>query len=341
MSVKIHDNLIDRLQDSEERPVSAAPLAGWTDRAYRSVLKKCGVRHIWIPFVSSHAVANAKSPNRDAYLREVMSEGGHVQIFAANPDVNAKAAKILEDCGAQTIDFNAGCSVKKVHKGGGGSALLKDIDLLTENLRAVKEAVSIPVSLKTRIGFYRDSERTGIEACRRAEDIGFSWVTLHGRYAKQGFGGTVEVEAIAELVGLLSIPVIGNGDICTPSDVVDMFEKTGCAGVMIGRAIMGDPWLISDTEDYIAGGVQRQSRTRSDMVGVMLDHQEALLEQFPDRRGVWEFRKHVSKYLRGFAQASVVRNLLVREDDADEVRRILKEFGEGRPPSRIGDQSED
>jgi tRNA-dihydrouridine synthase B len=330
------DNLLARLLDPNEKPVCAGPLAGWTDSAYRPILSRCGTRHLWIPFVSSHAVVDAKSPNRDPYLREVIAEGGHVQIFGADPEINAKAAKIVESCGAQTIDFNLGCSVKKVQKGGGGSVLLKNIDLLTQNLVAIKNAVSIPVSMKTRIGYHAKDDTSGLEACRRAADIGYSWVTLHGRTAKQEFGGSANWDVIASLVDELSIPVIGNGDVTTPEDAARMFEQTGCAGVMIGRAIMGDPWLIGDCENYLANREPRPHRTREEVVEIMLDQQARTLEKFDDVRRVWEFRKHIARYLRGFAMASKLRYALVRSNDPDEVRRMLTEFGEGKFPGDIG-----
>lgn len=330
------DNLYGRLVDPDERPVCAAPLAGWTDAPYRPVLKMHGTRHVWIPFVSSHAVVSRRSPNKDAYVREVVKEKGHVQIFGADPEINGTAAKILEDSGAETIDFNCGCSVRKVHKGGGGSALLKDPDLLVENLKAILDSVKIPVSLKTRIGFLKD-DKSGLEACRRAADLGCSWVTLHARTARQKFEGNADLEAIQRLVEELPIPVIGNGDISKPEDAKRMFDETGCAGVMVGRAIMGDPWLIGDTEKFLLDGTPRPGRTRRDVVEVLLVHQKNLLDHYgDDKRGIWEFRRHVAKYIRGFALASVFRNRVVREDDPGEVTRMLVEFGEGRPPSDIG-----
>jgi len=328
------DNLLERLLDESERPVCAGPLAGWTDRPYRRILRKCGTRHLWIPFISTHAVANAKSKNRDEYVSQVESEKGHAQIFGAVPEICATAAKILEEAGAHSIDFNAGCSVPKIHKSGGGSALLRDLDLLKDNLKAVVESVEIPVSLKTRIGYFA-GDKSGIEACRIATDLGCAWVTLHGRTARQAFTGEADWETIASLVDEMPIPVIGNGDISTPQDALRMFEMTGCAGVMIGRAIMGDPWLVGDCENFNKDGTARPDRDRSDVAAIMLEHQQAVLDQFPDKRRVWEFRKHIAKYLRDYPQVSKLRGALVRENDPDEVARMIREFGEGRPPDAI------
>lgn len=328
------DNLLERLRDPDELPVCAAPLAGWTDASYRGVLRDCGARHLWVPFVSAYALV-ADSPNREGYLAEVASERCHVQIFGNDPEVCAEAARLLENVGARSIDFNCGCSVRKVHRGGGGSALLKDLDLLSENLRAVVGAVSIPVSLKTRLGFYGMDDRSGLEACRRAADIGCAWVTLHGRTAKQGFDGKADWGAVRGLVDELPIPVVGNGDIFTPEDARKMFGETGCSGVMIGRGLMGDPWLVGDCERFLREGVPRPKRSREDLAEIMLRHQSALLDQHGPEKGVWEFRKHLSKYLRGFPQASQLRAALVRLENPHEIRRMLREFGEGRPPEAI------
>jgi tRNA-dihydrouridine synthase B len=334
MNGPLDDNLLDRLRDPSGKPVCAAPLAGWTDDAYREILRRCGARHLWIPFVSSHAVARGDSEERDRYVDEVSRERGHVQIFGADPEVCATAARILADAGARSIDLNCGCSVPKVRKGGGGSVLLRDLDLLAAILKAIIDAVDIPVSLKTRIGYLRD-DTLGLDACRIAADLGCSWVTLHGRTAKQGFEGEAKWEPIAELASELSVPVIGNGDILTPDDARRMFDQTGCAGVMIGRGLMGDPWLVDDCERFLRDGTQRPDRTRAELVEIMLVHQRRSLDFHPDKRGVWEFRKHIARYLRGFPQAARLRAVLVRLDDPAVVTDLLRQLGEGRPPERI------
>jgi nifR3 family TIM-barrel protein len=328
------DLLLSRLRSPKDRPVLAAPLAGWTDAPFRKVLRLCGAKHIWIPFVSSHALTSGPA-ERDPFLPEIREERCHVQIFGSDPARNAEAARIVEDAGALSIDFNCGCSVKKVHKGGGGSALLKDIDLLARNLEAIVKAVSIPVSLKTRVGFNKENDYSGVDACRHAAALGCSWVTLHGRTAKQGFDGPADWSFIGQLAQDLPIPVVGNGDISTPADAERMFTETGCAGVMIGRAMMGDPWIVADTENYLSSLIPRPHRTRKEIVEVMLLHQQALLDFCGPRKGVLDFRKHMVRYLRGFAQASQLRRMLVLLGDAEEVRHVLEEFGEGRPPAGI------
>ncbi|MFH1676238.1 MAG: tRNA-dihydrouridine synthase [bacterium] len=328
------NDLIFRLRDKNDFPIVASPLAGWTDAPYRRILRQCGTRHMWIPFVAAYAVAE-RSPNGDEYVCEVREEKGNVQIFGNKPEIVAVAAGRLETAGAETIDFNCGCSIKKIHKGGGGSALLKDLGLLRENLSAIIESVKIPVSLKTRIGFEKNDDRSGVEACHIASDLGCAFVTLHGRTAKQKFDGKSDLSAINRLVEELPIPVIGNGDIQTPEDVLRMFETTGCAGVMVGRALMGDPWFISDCENYFRSGEARPRRSRDEITRVMIEHLNFMIEKSGSLIGVKEFRKHVAKYLSGFAQASIIRNAIVRCDDAIRVIEMLREFGEGRPPLDI------
>jgi tRNA-dihydrouridine synthase B len=323
-----------RLHDPDDHPIVAAPLAGWTDSPYRKIMKRCGANHIYVPFVSAHALT-IKSKNRNPYLNEIASDLCHVQIFGNDPTRCGLAAKMCQDTGALSIDFNCGCSVKKVHKGGGGSLLLKDLDLLARNLDAIVKAVTIPVSLKTRIGFQKMDYISGLTALRTAVDLGCSWVTLHGRTAKQGFTGVADWDPIRELAYELPIPLIGNGDVALPADASRMIADTGCAGVMIGRALMGDPWIVADTENYLANGEARPHRSRREIVDTMLAHQAELLAYYGTPRGVLEFRKHMVRYLRGFAQVSSLRRALVVTNDAAEVRRILNEFGEGHPPADI------
>jgi len=326
--------LLERLRDPSDRPVLAAPLAGWTDAPYREILRRCGAKHLWVPFLSAHALTSGPS-DRDPFIREVKHDRCHVQIFGSDPVRCGEAARICEDAGALSIDFNCGCSVKKVHKGGGGSALLNDLDLLVSCLRSIVESVTIPVSLKTRVGFVRSDRTSGLEACRRAADIGCSWVTLHGRTAKQALDGAAEWEWIGQMATELKIPVVGNGDVRTPEDARRMFDETRCAGVMVGRALMGDPWIIADIEDFLETGSPRLSRTRAETVEIMLAKQKLLIEFFGPRKGVLDFRKHIVRYLRGFAQASDLRRTLVVLNDPAEVRRILAQFGEGRAPGGI------
>jgi nifR3 family TIM-barrel protein len=287
-----------------------------------------------MPFVSAHALTSDSS-ERDPYLAEISADRCHVQIFGHDPRRCADAAKMVEDAGALSIDFNCGCSVKKVHKGGGGSALLKDVDLLAQNLAAIMKAVHLPVSMKTRVGYTKTDDTSGLEACRRAADLGCAWVTLHGRTAKQDFNGPADWGPIRKLVQGVHIPVIGNGDIAEPQDAERMFMETGCAGVMIGRAMMGDPWITNDCENFLKNGIPRPMRIRKEIVEVMLAHQAELLESFGPRKGVLEFRKHMVRYIRGFPQASQLRRVLVILDDPAEVSRLLEEFGEGRPPADI------
>ncbi len=334
MTTASGDNLLERLRDPAERPVCVGPMAGWTDAAYRKILRDLGARHLWVPFISTHAI-DSQGSNRDIYLDEVAREKSHVQIFGSNPAICARAARELEERGALSIDFNAGCGVRKVHKAGGGSVLLKNLDLLTANLKAIIDAVAVPVSLKTRIGFTREGDESGIEACRRAANLGCAWVTLHARTARQGLDGPADWNAIAKLAGQLPIPVIGNGDIFTPRDALRMFDETGCAGVMIGRGIMGNPFLAPDCERYLTTGEPGPRRSRSELMKVILAHQQASLDHHGRTKGVLEFRKHIAKYLRGFAQAAKLRSVLVRLDDPEEITRILREFGEGRPPDQI------
>lgn len=324
-------SLSARLKSPLTPPVLAAPLAGWTDQAFRNVLRSCGATDIWVPFISAHAITSSTA-DRDKYLAEIKAESCHVQIFGNEPSRCGEAARIIQDAGAISIDFNAGCSVRKVHKGGGGSALLKDLKLLAKNLEAVKNAVSIPVSLKTRIGFYKQNDLSGLEACKIAQDLGYSWVTLHARTAKDSFAEPASWDYIKLLVSQLYIPVVGNGDVGSPQDAKKLIDSTSCSGIMIGRAMMGDPWIISDTRNFLTNGALRPERSRREIADVMLYHQSELLRCYGIRKGVLDFRKHMVRYLRGFAGVSSLRRALVVMDDPSDVAGAIQKFGEGKHP---------
>ncbi|HEX9746339.1 MAG TPA: tRNA-dihydrouridine synthase [bacterium] len=333
MNNKSERSLKERLLDPDDCPILVSPLAGWTDMPFRDILRYCGAKHLFVPFISAYALE--RDDVKERYQEEVSAEPGPVQIFGNDAEVCANAAKMLEDAGAELIDFNCGCSVKKIHRGGGGSALLCDFRNLKKILAEIKNAVSIPVTFKTRIGFDKDDDSSGLEACKIAQDLGYEWVTLHGRTAKQAFGGVANWEAIARLVDLLDIPVVGNGDVLTADDAKKMLEDTKCAGIMVGRGVMGDPWLAGDIEAFLSTGNRHGERSRPEIIGVMLRHQESLIDHYGPEKGTKDFRKHIGRYLRGFAQAARIRSMLVIIDDSAIVRDILTELGEGRNPEQV------
>jgi nifR3 family TIM-barrel protein len=239
---------------------------------------------------------------------------------------------IVEEDLADHVDLNFGCPVPKVTRRGGGSALPWRIELFTDLVReAVRNAGgAVPVTVKMRIGI-DDAHRTYREAALRAQDAGVAHVALHGRTAAQFYGGSADWAPIAELVDLLDIPVLGNGDVWEADDALRMIEATGCAGVVIGRGCLGRPWLFADLAAAFAGEATRTRPSLGQVATTMYRHAELLVEWLRSERGVVEFRKHVAWYLKGFAVGSALRARLASASALTELADLLAELDSAQP----------
>ncbi len=232
--------------------VVLAPLAGITDLPFRRLVKAHGCGLVYSEMISSNGLVYNSGKTRQMLASDPEEKPLAVQIFGANPDIMARAAVDVEASGADMIDINFGCSVRKVVKTGAGAALMKTPELAEDVIRAVREAVSIPLTIKIRSGW----DRSGKEAftlLEIAEKNGVDAIAVHPRTAGQGFGGQADWRLIAEIKQQSSLPIIGNGDIKSAEDARRMLEETGCDAVMIGRAAIGNPWIFSETVALLAG----------------------------------------------------------------------------------------
>jgi len=307
------------------KPVIPAPLAGYTDAIYRGILREHGAAHLTYPLLSAHA-ALANKPETRKILSDIETEGDLiVQLFGGFPETIEQAAKVVADMGAVGIDFNLGCSVKKIARSGGGAILLSDIPRARECLEALKKAVDLPLSVKTRIGYGISDRKSSLEILKIVQDLGYSHATIHGRTFKQGFGGKADWEFIAEYKAAASIPIIGNGDVTDYMSCRDMFDRTGVNGVMIGRAIIGNPFIVNDCREYIQNNVIPPPRIGRTLLNAGLYHYRHVIEKHGPVRGNKEMRKFLAKYIHGIRGATALRIRINSTDNAEEVIHILEE----------------
>jgi len=315
-------------------PVVLAPMAGITNTAFRRLCRE-SMRESLGPgrpgglFVSEMITSRALVEGNPKTLRLIRFEADEqprsLQLYGVDPAVVGAAVRlIVADDLADHIDLNFGCPVPKVTRKGGGAALpwrmgLFD-DIVTTAVRAADGAV--PVTVKMRVGI--DAEhQTYREAALRAQDAGIAHVALHGRTAADFYGGTADWAPIAELVALLDIPVLGNGDIWEADDALRMMHETGCAGVVVGRGCLGRPWLFADLAAAFDGRPERARPALAAVAGTMRRHAELLAEWIGEQRGVTDLRKHVAWYLKGFAVGSDLRGALASASSLAELDDLL------------------
>ena len=283
-----------------------APMAGVTDRPFRTLCRRFGAGLATSEMVSARPELRATRKSR--LRREHSGETGpvSVQIAGADPAMMANAARLNADEGAQIIDINMGCPAKKVCNLAAGSALLADEALVARILEAVVAAVDVPVMLKIRTG-PDPARRNALRIARIAESAGVQLLAVHGRTRACGFRGEAEIETVAEVKAGVRIPVIANGDIATPEEAKRVLEFTGADGIMIGRAAHGRPWIFREFEHYLRTGRRLEQASPSEMRAVVLEHLEGLYALYGGELGVRIARKHIGWYTRGLPGGEAFR----------------------------------
>lgn len=305
--------------------VFLAPMAGITDRPFRILCKEQGCGLTYTEMVSAKGLHyNSKKTENLLYIQPA-DRPVAVQLFGSDPGILAQeAAKLWED-GADIIDINMGCPTPKIVKNGDGAALMKNPRLVAEIIRRMSQAIKIPLTVKIRKGWDRNSVNA-VEIARIARESGAAAIAVHGRTREQMYGGSADWDIIAQIKKDLDIPVIGNGDIFTPGDAVWMLERTGCDAVMIGRGARGNPWIFSRTLKLISQGENAPHPDIRQVLRMIERHTDLSIDQKGEKLALREMRKHVGWYLKGFRNAGAIRKEANRAATREQFFQILKDY---------------
>ena len=307
-----------------------APMAGISNSAYRKICKEMGCGLIYAEMVSDKAITFNNKKTIDMLYMEEFERPLAQQIFGSDKESFVEAAKyIYENMKPDIIDINMGCPVPKVAvRAQAGSALLKDVDKIYDIVSAVVKAVPIPVTVKIRSG-WDNKHINAVEVAKVVEKAGASAICVHPRTRSQGYSGKADWSIIKSVKEAVSIPVIGNGDVKTPLDAKRMLEETGCDAVMIGRGVLGNPWLIKNCINYLSGK-EVVDVTVEDRIDMCLKHLEYLNNLKSEKLACLEIRNHIGWYFKGIKGSNELKNKVYKTTNIHDIICLLKEFKEGK-----------
>lgn len=308
-----------------DRPLLLAPMEDVTDLPFRVLCKRLGADAVFTEFVKSEElVRESKLAMRKLVFRAEERPVG-IQLYGGDPAVLRDAAQRAAALGPDLLDVNCGCWVKDVTRHGAGAALLRDLARMEEVARTVVDAVSIPVTLKTRLGWDASSIRI-VDVARMCEAVGIQALTVHCRTRDQGHAGPVDYSWIPRIKSAVSLPIVVNGDIASPEDVRRVFETTGCDGVMIGRAAVRNPWIFRAARHLLQTGGTLAPPDAAERVALFQAHLQLSVEHLGERDAVHELRKHYAVVLHGLPHVGAVRDRLRGASTASEILAHLAEF---------------
>jgi tRNA-dihydrouridine synthase B len=307
--------------------VVLAPMAGISNSAYRTIIKSMGCGLIFAEMVSDKAVMYGNQKTIDLLYMTDEERPIAQQVFGSDKESFIKAAKyIYETMKPDIIDINMGCPVPKVAiRAQAGSALLRNPDKVREIVEAVVNAVPIPVTVKIRSG-WDHYNINAVEIAKICEQAGAKAITIHARTRSQGYSGQADWRIITAVKKAVSIPVIGNGDVRTCYDAKKMLDETKCDAVMIGRGVLGNPWLIKETIEYLEKGIIPKEKTINDRMKMLLDHYNLLEKTKNTKVALLEIRSHAIWYLKGIPNTSELRQKLAQIKDKEELELLVREF---------------
>ena len=305
-----------------------APMAGITNIAFRKIIKQFGAGLVYSEMVSDKAILYGNKKTIEMLNVDESEHPISMQVFGGDLESIVEAAKYIDqNSNCDIIDINMGCPVNKVLKSDAGSKLLLYPDKIYEIVKATVEAVSKPVTVKIRIGF--DFEHINcVEVAKLIEKAGASAIAIHGRTRSQMYEGKADWSWIKKVKKAVNIPVIGNGDVRTAKDAKRMIDETGVDAVMVGRAALGNPWVVKQMAAYVEDGIELEDPTYEDRIEQCLKHAQELIEFEGERLAIREMRGHAPWYIKGIKSSSYVKNKLSKIETYQELEEILTDYRE-------------
>lgn len=302
-----------------------APMAGITNLPFRIIAKRFGAALVTTEMISAKGIFFSGEKTKKMYLAHTEEEDPTCfQLFGSDPEIMAKATEVVIESGAKAVDINMGCPVKKVVKTGAGGALLKDLKKAEEIIKAVRKASSVPVTIKIRAGWSRESY-VAEDVAKMAEDLGVDAITVHPRFVVQGFSGKADWEIIKKVKQKVSIPVIGNGDVFSAEDAIRMLKQTGCDAVMIARGAIGNPWIFRDAIS-LEKGERPEKITLSERKAVMFEHLDLVIRFMGEKRAVPYMRGMFMWYTKNLPYSRRLRERIAKAKEKDEMIDLLNEY---------------
>jgi len=301
-----------------------APMAGVTDLPFRVLCKEQGAGLLCMEMISAKALQYGNKNTKALLMIDPREYPVSLQLFGDDPEIISEQAKRIEELPFQILDINMGCPVPKVVRNGEGSALMKNPKRVYDIVYAVSRAIQKPVTVKIRKGF-DDEHVNAVEIAKVIEEAGGAAVAVHGRTREQYYLGKADWEIIHRVKEAVSIPVIGNGDVTSGQKAIEMLEKTGCDGVMIGRGCQGNPWIFRELLEYEETGMIPTRPGKDELRETMLRHARLQMEFKGDHMGILEMRKHVAWYTKGLEGSAKLRDEINRVESYGELEKLLTE----------------
>lgn len=305
--------------------VFLSPMAGVTDLPFRLICKEQNCGMLYTEMINAKALCYDDENTKRMLKIEEEEHPVAVQIFGSDPEFMGKAASIMNEYPNEILDINMGCPAPKVIKNGDGSALMKNPKLAAEVLSAVVKNSEKPVTLKIRKG-WDDNSVNAVEIAKIAEQCGISALAIHGRTREQYYSGKADWDIIAQIKQNISIPVIGNGDVFTVEDSINMLEKTNCDAIMIGRGAQGNPWIFKRINHYMQTGEILPEPTTEEKINTAIKHIGLAVEEHGEYIAVREMRKHIGWYLKGLKSSARVRDEINKIESYEEVVNKLNGY---------------